>query len=318
MFILIFVIDYTTSLCYNQYINKRMRVKMSTLNNKKVIFIGDSFIFYGGVVNRIGCETLEYDARTCDEGLFYKLCKSKGDNVSVVNWTFGGHGLRSIFADECPLMKDCHGKSHMSYLEDKYYDYVIVSGGRRENCNKTFFEDINKVYTFFKEANPNVKFVYLVSSGAHNVSVEPTFAKTILNGLKEIEKLGFIIVDWGSLIKDIIFGVHKPTTNTEYNKNTFVVARTERDGFHPNILAGYISALMTYSAITESSAIGSVFDFCDTLPSSIKEYRELYYQNGETTNFPEILNSSEDMLWLQESIDKYLADKKFRNYNFEE
>ena len=291
------------------------------LDGKRFIFIGDSFVYYGNAVTRKEGEGLAYEKRIHDVGYFYQICKANGADVEIVNWTFGGHGPSAIFADTCPLNKSCHGENHMSYLKDKRFDYVVVSGGRHSPACKKILEDIKKVHDYFRKENEKTKFVYLVSSGAHNVSVEYTLPTTTLNNLKTLESWGFIIVDWGLVVRDTIDGIAKIDTGTNYTKTSFVVARHERDGFHPNPLAGYITALMTYSAITGEKAAGQRYDFCSD--GSINQrfdfeyYKEEYYK-VDNTNFPEIFASPRDMLKLQELIDRYLDEKAYRYYNFPE
>ena len=98
----------------------------------------------------------------------------------------------------------------------------------------------------------------------------------------------------------------------EYNKNSFIVALSETDGHHPNVLTGYITALMTYCAVTGESAVGQEYAFCgDTKISpdfDFKAYEKTYYvYDNATTNFPEIFASESDMKGIQQLADEYLA-----------
>ncbi|MBR6602948.1 MAG: leucine-rich repeat protein, partial [Clostridia bacterium] len=275
------------------------------LDGKRIIFIGDSFVYWGGAVLDKGYSSearVSESTRSNDQGFFYQLCKANGMDVNVVNWTFGSHGIGSIMnengcnvSDSCPCYE---GKSHMSYLNDTYFDYVVLSGGRNSsNKYETYANYLNYYKDYFTEANPNVKMLYLVSSGAHNVSVAESFPVEILNNLDEFEKIGYTIVDWGKIVADIVNGdVAVPGATLEYNKNSFVVSRSSSDGYHPNQLAGYITSLMTYIAITGESAVGQPYSFVgDTSVCtasnyySFDDYVATYYTyNSATTNYPEI------------------------------
>lgn len=297
-----------------------------SLDGKRVIFIGDSFIYYGNTVLEKGTSQLTESKRLNDQGLFYQLCKQNGENVSVTNFTFGGHGLGSFTSRCCNTDKSCKGEDHFSYLTNLNYDYVVISGGRGSSITaESFLYDVGYIIDLFRAANPDVKFVYLVSSGAHNVSVKETFPVNILNNLDTVEDMGVTIVDWGAIVADVISGaVDVPGAMLNYNKNTFVVSKSSSDGYHPNQLAGYITTLMTYCAITGKSAVGQNWSFVgdsslsnDSAYRSTEKYIEKYYTyNGAVTNYPEVLASEADMTGLQQLIDLYLADKKYRDYDF--
>ena len=273
------------------------------LDGKRIIFIGDSFIYYGQVV--LNGSSSRYN----DQGYFYQLCQSVGADISVTNWTYGGKGITYIY------------ENYMSDLKNLNYDYVVLSGGRNSTSKaENYFTTLQDYIDLFTAVNPNVKFLYLVSSGAHNISVDETFPVEILNNLKEFEKMGITIVDWGKLVADIIHGnVTVPNAEKTYTKNTFVVHKSSKDGYHPNQLAGYITALMTYCAITGESAVGKSYVFWnDTSINSrfnSNNFISTYYTKG-TTNYPEVFGSSADMQGLQMLIDQYLQEKAYREYQF--
>lgn len=290
-----------------------------SLDGKKIIFIGDSFVYYGQTVLEKATSYLKQSDRVNDKGYFYQLCKANGENVSVTNFTFGGHGLSSFCSGVCNAEKSCKGEDHFSYLIDRNYDYVVVSGQRQSTTTaESFLGDIRFIMEMFQAANPNVKFVYLCSSGAHNVSVSPTFPINILNNLKTIEEWGFTIVDWGKLVADVIKGeTAVPGALQSYNKNSFAICRSSSDGYHPNQLSGYITTLMTYCAITGKSAVGQTYGFAETTWRTFSEFKSKYYTyNGATTNYPEIFKSESDMKGLQTLIDQYLEEKAYREYQF--
>lgn len=293
--------------------------EVTSLDGKKIIFIGDSFIYYGQTVLEKSQSYLKQEERINDQGYFYQLCKANGENVSVTNFTFGGHSLNSFCSGKCDTDKVCRGVDHFSYLTDRNYDYVVVSGQRTSSTTaESFLGDIRYIMEMFQAANPNVKFVYLCSSGAHNISVAETFPVNILNNLKTIEEWGFTIVDWGKLVADVIRGeAQVPGATQTYQKNSFVVCKSSADGFHPNQLAGYITTLMTYSAITGKSAVGQTYSFAETTKRTFSQYISKYYTyNSATTNYPEIFKSESDMKGLQELIDRYLAEKSYREYQY--
>jgi len=111
-----------------------------------------------------------------------------------------------------------------------------------------------------------------------------------------------------------------PGATQFYNKNTFIIAQSSSDGYHPNQLSGYITALMTYCAMTGESAVGQDYSFCgDGAVNSkfaFKGFISAKYKNGQTTNYPEVFGSVSDMRGLQTLIDQYLAAKHYKNYNY--
>ena len=123
------------------------------------------------------------------------------------------------------------------------------------------------------------------------------------------------IIDWGDLVYDIYTGaVAVPGAKYIHNKDTYVVARTEADGYHPSLLSGYITSLMTYCAITGESAVGKGYNvFSD---ETVSNFISLKYKI-RPTNFDLILKSSEDMTGIQQLIDQYLEQKYYRTYTAE-
>ena len=277
---------------------------------KKVLFIGNSFTYYGKCVVFKDRTVLEQEPRNNDEGYFYQICKANGADVSVTNWTWGGHALRDTFGEKCAYGKECDGENHFSYLKDLVYDYVVIQEGSRNEGSASTIEWCKKIMEIFKEANPNVKFLFPVHIGYYILS--PSYKDLLLN-IEEFEKLGMTVFNWGKLVNDVMTGKIKvPGAKEEYNKNSFIVNQSEKDGFHPNMLSGYITALMTYCAITGESAVGQDYSFCkDTAVNKdfdAEKYCSTYYTyDGATTNFPQIFDSKSDMKGIQQLIDKYLV-----------
>ena len=170
--------------------------------------------------------------------------------------------------------------------------------------------------------NPDCRFFYLVSSGAHNISVKESFPRDLLNHLPDFEALGYTVIDWGALVADLIRGrVSVPGGQLPITKNSFIVCRSAEDGYHPGPLAGYLTTLMVWSAWTDRRAEGCPYHFwndksrCERFDP--QAYIRTYYTCGET-NFPEIFASEPDMRGLQVLADRYLAAKDYRRYHFEE
>ena len=286
-----------------------------SIDGKKFLFIGNSFTYYGKCV--LNKSDLTLDARAKDKGYFYQLCKENGAEVSVTNWTFGGHTLADTFRGSCAANRGHDGYDHLAQLTDRYYDYVMIQPGSKEDG--TFMEDAKYIMDIFRKENPNVKFFCLVPRFAHTTPLPE-----ILNNLKNLEAMGVAIVDWPELVSDIIDGnTVIPDSDITYNKNTFIISKSVSDGYHPNMLTGYITALMTYSAVTGEFAKGQPYEFCtDTSVNaefSVDRYLSNYYTYGDTsTTFPDVFKSEHDMLEIQKLIDKYLKQKSYREYNYEE
>jgi len=284
------------------------------LNGKRVIFIGNSYTYYGKAVMEKARGVLTQEERSNDQGYFYQLCKANGAEVAVTNWTFGGHSFGDLF-EVCAADRGCDGVDHKSYLTDRAFDYVFLQdgSGSSELDSSAFLERCGTVMAIFREANPNVKFVYLVHHSVHNNSYKWRSA------LKGLEEMGVTVVDWGALVCDLIQEkVEVPGGEQQYFKNTFIVSKSKDDGFHPNMFTGYLTALFAYCAITGESAVGQTYAFCnDTSISSkfnFESYKSQYYTYDTFTNFTDVFASEADMNGLQQLVDQYLAEKAYRNY----
>ena len=278
------------------------------MNGKKAIFIGNSFIYWGGCVTYITNDTENDPIRAAggDKGYFNEICKANGVNMDVYNYTYGAHSLDQIYEKTLKNLDK-------SFLES--IDYVFISeAGQNES---TFMADFDKVAALFPNAE---EIVYL----AH----EDTFrsnATHIINALPKLAQKGVKIVAWGDLVRDIYTGeVTVPGATLQYNKNSFVKNSSgdmpenavvtsingKGDSHHQNPLSGYITAQMCFSAISGSLCEGQKYDFCwDTTIApqyDLQNFVECQYNNGETTNFVEIFNSPADMLGIQTLMDKYI------------
>ena len=282
-------------------------------NGDKIIFIGNSFTYYGKCVLDKGQNAYGLDKRADDKGYFYQVCKANGLEVSVTNFTFGGHALKDFYSGSCAANRGHDGLNHLEYLTDRDYDYVVLQQGSGGKLAPDILAECKPLMELFQEVNPNVQFVFLVHHRVYQV--EDTLYRT---RIKELEDAGFIIVDWGKLVADVISGaVQVPGATQEYDNNSFVISKSMDDGFHENMLAGYITAQMTYCALTGQSAVGQDYSFCgDSTINSVFDFQAFkakQYLYDTHTNFIEIFESEADMLGLQQLMDKYLAEKSYRN-----
>ena len=284
--------------------------KKHALDGKKVLFIGNSHTYYGKTVLEKTQSVLTQEARSNDKGYFYQICKNNGAEVSVTNWTFGNHNFDDLFVN-CDADRGCNGTKHADYLTDRNFDYVILQQGTGNYSAEELHASIARVTEVFKAANPDVKFIFAVSRRAHEKGLQ------WLSERKVLAEQGFIIVDWGDLVDDVITGeVSVPGATQSYNQNSFIIRKSASDGYHPNMLTGYITSLMVYCAITGESAVGQGYGFCGdksvysgfNFSYFISKY---YTYDGATTNFTEIFASEADMAGIQSLIDKYLLEKPY-------
>ena len=274
-----------------------------------MIFIGNSHTFYGGVVKEKTPDTLKQSSRDKDKGFFYQLATQNGAiNLDVTNWTFGNHSLKDLFSHSCDANRACgNGTDHEQYLTDKYFDYVIIQQGSTDGSTVEYW--IDHVMNYFKEVNPNVKFVFVVQARAHNDNY------SWLTKVKEFEQKGMMIADWGDIAYDIYTGAVKVPGATEfYNKESFVIAKDSSDGYHPNYLAGYLASLTAYCAITGEKAVGQPYDFCAKSVSFQTFYDQKY--KIKESNFIRIFESEQDMRGIQQLVDLYLEEKYYRNEDY--
>lgn len=282
------------------------------LNGKKILIIGNSYVYYGKSVISKGTSVTDQASRSNDKGFFYQLCRENGYEVSVTNWTFGGHGLYDFCANPCS-QSGCNGIMHQKFLTDPVFDYVLISPGGGDKSEKNIAETFGELIDFFTAANPNVRIVCLGNLGAHGYSSFGTVEPGIYTYYKELEKKGVIIADWGGLVNGIIDGEYKVEgAKQPYSKKTFIV----KDGFHPNPLAGYITTLMAYCAITGDSPIGQEYKFCFDKTVNAKfdmeDFISDYYVNGNT-NFLDVFKSESDMAGIQKLVDEYLKAKPYQS-----
>ena len=189
----------------------------------------------------------------------------------------------------------------------------MISEGSRDSTPTEFLANVDMVIEFFKAANPNVKFIFMLHARALDGS-----PYAWISAVKELESRGVTVAPVGSLVCDVMNGkTAVPGATLPYNKNSFIVARTSSDGYHPNLLTGYLTALFVYCAITGESAVGQPYSFAiDKSVNSKFDYASFitsYYKVG-STNFHQILQSEADTKGLQQLVDQYLAEKPYLAY----
>ena len=274
------------------------------LDGKKVIIIGNSYVYYGNCVIPKARTAYTWEDRIHDKGYFYQLCKENGAEVEVVNWCFTGHTMYNTFDGACDGSVECKGVFHESHLEDRYFDYVIVSPHASEGEERGVAKNFEYIMNFFREANPNVKFVCLGNHAVHGVTKFKTQFKGISDYYLTLQEKGVIIADWGAVVKGVLDGGLVPGATQEYNINTFV---NNKDGYHENALSGYLTALTAFCAITGESAVGQPYKFCGDASLGerydLVKYRKQFYKAPEDTNFLEVFNSESDMKGLQKLVD---------------
>ena len=164
-----------------------------SLDGKRVIFIGNSYVYHGRTVMTAASSVMTQAERENDKGFFYQLCKENGYEVNVTNWTFGGHGLADFFGAPCAHASSaCRGTRHEYELKNRYYDYVFVSPGGGDRQASTLADDFDYIIKFFKEANPDVKIVCLANLGCHGYSSFFTDLPAIYNYYPTLAEKGLI------------------------------------------------------------------------------------------------------------------------------
>ncbi len=285
---------------------KISQAAVEALDGKKIIFIGNSFTQSAFAIMPKPEALLNQQDRTGVHGLFYELCKANGAEVSITNWCFGGHHLTDTFGGLCDSKKDCKGQNHESFLTDRYFDYVAIQPYIEKQYGGNLMQHLTYIMDFFKKENPNVKFLLLVPHMAYDENYKWN---------KDVETLkgsDILVCNWGKMLQDIVTGdTQVPGATQSYFRPTFVVSVDATDGYHQNILAGYLTALMVYSAITGDSAVGQPYAFCDD-PTvdpqfNLEAYKAKKYVYEPSTNFIEVFRSEADMKGLQQLVDQYLV-----------
>ena len=267
-----------------------------SFDKKRIAFVGNSFTFYGKCVNVNAFDGL-------DDGYFYQLARSLGDDVTVTNFTWGGASFwhkGSGFAQRMlyEKMKELHPAYYNNPeglpVEDFYRQDAVVLQQSGDRIKETY-EDARLIMSLFA---PETVFGFYITTYDAFHDFEPSF-----EAAERIRDGGGVYIPLGHMVNDIIKGnAMVKDSEFEYNKNSFIVCK-EGDGFHPNTLTGYLTALTVYYAFTERDITDAAYDFACGLD------KEKHYTLGET-NHGEILCSDKELRSLKEQVMLYC-----RRYN---
>ena len=272
-----------------------------SIDGKKVAFIGNSFVYYGGCVE-LG------DQRQQDYGIFYQICRANGENVTVYDFTYGGHRLRDFTPDgdktggsNSPGI----GKDLLADVDLSDIDIVFISEAGENNAN--FVNDVKNVMKRFTK--PGVQFVYV----NHSYTCLRNHTN-ILNALPTLRKMGVSVVNWGQLAYDMIRRkAEVENSSFIYTQTTFI--KNKGDTHHPNPLAGYITAQMCYTLVTGKSAVGQDYSFCSDRQfgggaKGFDGFISTHYKSASDTNFTKIFDTESEMRGIQALIDEYVDKYK--------
>lgn len=259
-------------------------------DKKKITFIGNSFTFYGKCVRGSTFDAL-------DDGYFYKLARSFGDDVTVTNFTWGGASLWHKGSGFAPrMLYERLMELHPAYynnpqglpLDEFYLQDAVVLQQSGDRIKETY-DDARLIMALYP---PKTRFGFYVTTYDVFHNFEPS-----LEAAQEIREGGGVYIPLGHLVNDIILGRLSDALTCEYNKNTFIVCR-ENDGFHPNTLTGYLIALCVYYAFTGRSLEAADSSFVQEMD------KKEFYPLGET-NHGEIIASRDEMRALSRLVEAY-------------
>ncbi|MBO5837549.1 MAG: hypothetical protein J6Q92_06620, partial [Oscillospiraceae bacterium] len=282
------------------------------VRTKKILVIGNSMTYYGKYVIEKANSVFSLSKRSNDPGYLNQVFRANGVKAQVTNFTYGAHTLEDFYSGSCAANRGHDGHNHLADLTDRNYDFVIFQEGSEAADNANILRECRPLMDIFLEANPDTKFLFMVQPVVY--TNEFAWRDTIY----ELAENGIIVADWGAMVNDLVNGVISVPGGTQtYHKYSFVVNKSKTDGRHPNVLAGYLAAQMTYCALMEESAVGKDYSFWNDAnlysAFNMTKYKTTYYSYDSTrpsnTNFEAIFASEADMNGLHQLIDKYLKDK---------
>ena len=264
-----------------------------SFDKKRIAFIGNSFTFFGKCVNANAFNDI-------DDGYFYTLTKSFGEDTVVTNFTWGGASFwhkgdriaeRALYDKLRELHPAYYNNSEGLPLDDFYCQDVVVLQQSGDSIKETY-EDARLIMALFP---PETKFGFYITTYDAFHSFEPSF-----EAARRICDDGGAYIPLGHLVNDIINGkVNVENSDLEYTKNSFVVCR-EHDRFHPNTLTGYLTALCVYCAFTQRN-------LSDANHSFVRAMENEFYTLGES-NHDRIIASEKDMKALKKLVFKYCKE----------
>ena len=274
---------------------KQTKRQLRSLDGLSVLFIGNSFIYYGNCVAD--------KSRDNDEGYFFQLARSNNERVRVYNYTYGGKNLKYIYENHL---------QHESADFFPQFDIVFLSEAGENNAN--IIRDIKNIMALFPK---KTEFCYLCHEYTHFASHE-----NVLSAFGRMREMGLRIADWGGLVTRIWKGeVSVPFSETYYIRQTFfksnkgatngdfpVGAGRPGDEYHQNPLSGYICALLAYCTVSGRQAYGAEFKFATDKSVhplfDTEAFVRSHYNNGVGTNMNEVLSSETEMRGIQMLIDE--------------
>ncbi len=282
------------------------------VRTRKILVIGNSMTYYGKYVIEKGNGVFSLATRSNDPGYLYQVFRENGVNATVTNFTYGAHTLEDFYSGSCAANRGHNGHNHLEDLTDRDYDFVIFQEGSEASDAANILAECEPLMDIFLEVNPDTKFLFLVQQAVYtnNFAWQST--------IHELAENGIIVADWGAMVNDVVNGVVSvPGATQSYHKFSFMVNKSKTDGRHPNVLAGYLAAQMTYCALMDESAVGKTYSFWNNAniysAFNMDKYMSTYYAYDSTvpsnTNFREIFASEADMNGLHQLIDQYLKEK---------
>ena len=275
---------------------------IQSFDKKKIIFIGNSFTFFGKCVN---VKTFD----KVDDGYFYKLAQSFGEDVTVTNFTWGGASFwhkgdgfasRMLYEKLKELHPAYYNNPQGLPLDSFYMQDIAVLQQSGDRIKETY-EDARLIMELFP---PETVFGFYITTYDAFHNFEPSFEAA----QKIRDEHNGAYIPLGHMVDSLIKGeALLKDSLLEYTKNSFIVCR-ENDKFHPNTLTGYLTALCVYSAFTQKEVFSADHSFVTEM--NIEEF----YSLGDT-NHPEIIASDREMLALKHLVYEYC--KKYNGGKFE-
>lgn len=275
---------------------------IQNFDKKKIIFIGNSFTFFGKCVN---VKTFD----KVDDGYFYKLAQSFGEDVTVTNFTWGGASFwhkgdgfasRMLYEKLKELHPAYYNNPQGLPLDSFYVQDIAVLQQSGDRIKETY-EDARLIMELFP---PETVFGFYITTYDAFHNFEPSFEAA----QKIRDEHNGAYIPLGHMVDSLIKGeALLKDSLLEYTKNSFIVCR-ENDKFHPNTLTGYLTALCVYSAFTQKEVFSADHSFVTQMN------REEFYSLGDT-NHPEIIASDREMLALKHLVYEYC--KKYNGGKFE-
>ena len=275
---------------------------IQSFDKKKIIFIGNSFTFFGKCVN---VKTFD----KVDDGYFYKLAQSFGEDVTVTNFTWGGASFwhkgdgfasRMLYEKLKELHPAYYNNPQGLPLDSFYVQDIAVLQQSGDRIKETY-EDARLIMELFP---PETVFGFYITTYDAFHNFEPSFEAA----QKIRDEHNGAYIPLGHMVDSLIKGeALLKDSLLEYTKNSFIVCR-ENDKFHPNTLTGYLTALCVYSAFTQKEVFSADHSFVTEMN------REEFYSLGDT-NHPEIIASDREMLALKHLVYEYC--KKYNGGKFE-